>query len=150
MPRAGIPRETEGAPAPSRLVQPAAGRGTETLLVVEDELQVRELTRDILLGQGYQVLTAGDGVEALRVAEAHEGPIHLLVTDVVLPRMSGKELADRLRTARPEVRVLYTSGYTDDAIVHHGVLAAGVHFLSKPFEIESLARKVRELLDAGA
>jgi PAS domain S-box-containing protein len=126
----------------------AAARGTETLLVVEDEPQVRELTCAILRAQGYQVLTARDGVEALQVAEAHEGPIHLLLTDVVMPRLSGKALADQLLLTRPEMRVLFTSGYTDNAIVHHGVLAAGIHFLSKPFEIESLARKVRDVLDA--
>jgi two-component system cell cycle sensor histidine kinase/response regulator CckA len=124
-------------------------QGTETLLLVEDELQVRELTHDILLDHGYRVLTAGDGVEALRVAQAHEGPIHLLLTDVIMPRMSGKELADRLRSGRPEMRVLFTSGYSDDAIAHHGVLDVGVHFLSKPFELEALARKVRDVLDGG-
>jgi GAF domain-containing protein/response regulator RpfG family c-di-GMP phosphodiesterase len=142
-----LPRVAEGAPAPSRPPQPAAERGTETLLLVEDEPLVRELTRDILLGQGYQVLTAGDGVESLRLAEAHQGPIHLLLTDVVLPRMGGKALADQLRSSRPEMRVLFTSGYTDNAIVHHGVLAEGIHFLSKPFELEALARKVRDALD---
>ena len=110
---------------------------------------MRELTRDILLGHGYRVLTAGDGVQALRLAEAHEGPIHLLLTDVVMPRMSGKELADKLRLGRPELRVLFTSGYTDDAVVRHGVLAEGIHFLSKPFETEALARKVREVLEAA-
>ncbi len=145
-----LPRVADGTPVLSRPpLQPAAARGTETLLLVEDEPQVLELTRDILLDQGYQVLTAGDGIEALRVAEAHEGPIHLLMTDVVMPRLGGKVLADQLRSTRPEMRVLFTSGYTDDAIVYHGVLDEGVHFLSKPFEPEALARKVRDVLDGS-
>jgi PAS domain S-box-containing protein len=142
-----LPRVAEDAPPPPRPPQ-ATARGTETLLLVEDEAQVRELTHDILQGQGYQVLAARDGVEALRVAEAHEGPIHLLLTDVVMPRMSGKGLADQLLRTRPEMRVLFTSGYTDNAIVHHGVLAEGIAFLSKPFELEAIARKVRDVLDA--
>jgi two-component system cell cycle sensor histidine kinase/response regulator CckA len=120
---------------------------TSTLLVVEDETEVRELVRDILLAQGYRVLAAQDGMEALQVAQEHEGPIHLLITDVVMPRLSGKALADELRSSRPQMGVLYTSGYTDNAIVHHGVLDEGVHFLSKPFELEALARKVREVLE---
>ncbi len=146
-----LPRVAGGLPAPARPPQqPAAARGAETLLLVEDEPLVRTMTRDILLDLGYRVLTAGDGVEALQVAEAHQGLIHLLLTDVVMPRMNGKELADRLRSSRPEMRVLYTSGYTDNSVAHHGVLAEGTHLLSKPFEVEALARKVREVLDAGA
>jgi PAS domain S-box-containing protein len=125
----------------------AAARGSETLLLVEDEAQVRELTRDILVSQGYRVLTAKDGVDALEVARHCEGPIHLLLTDVVMPRMGGRTLADQLRSSRPEMKVLYTSGYTDDAIVRHGVLAEGAHFLPKPFELETLARKVRAVLE---
>ncbi len=122
---------------------------TSTILVVEDEAEVRKLMRDILLDQGYRVLTARDGLEALQVAEAHEGPIHLLLTDVIMPYMSGRELADRLRPRQPEMRVLYISGYTDDAIVHHGVLDEDTAFLAKPFEVEALARKVREVLDSN-
>ncbi|MBN1658098.1 MAG: PAS domain S-box protein [Anaerolineae bacterium] len=144
-----LPRAVDGQPALARRPQPpAAVRGSETLLLVEDDPLVRAMTRDILLGLGYQVLTAGDGVEALQVAEAHPGLIHLLLTDVVLPGMNGRELADRLRSGRPEMRVLYTSGYADSAIVQHGVLAEGMHFVSKPFELEALARQVREALDA--
>ncbi|MGD2206537.1 MAG: response regulator [Anaerolineae bacterium] len=142
-----LPRVTEGPSIPARLLTEAAARGTETLLLVEDERQVRELTRDILQGQGYQVLTAKDGMEALQVAQSHEAPIHLLLTDVVMPRMSGRALADELRDTRPAMRVLYTSGYTDDTIAHHGVLDEGTHFLSKPFELEALARTVRTALD---
>jgi two-component system cell cycle sensor histidine kinase/response regulator CckA len=147
-----LPRAAEGIRAPSDL--PAAStapsvRGFETLLLVEDESEVRDLVRDILAAWGYRILAARDGVEALEVAQSHEGPIHLLITDVVMPRLSGKALADRLRSSRPELRVLFTSGYTDDTIVHHGVLAEGVHFLSKPFELETLAHKVREVLGSS-
>jgi PAS domain S-box-containing protein len=126
----------------------ASALGSETLLVVEDETQVRELMRDILVAQGYEVLTAQDGVAALQVAQQHEGPIHLLISDVVMPRMSGRALADQLRAMRPEIRVLFTSGYTDDAILRHGVLDKGTDFLAKPFELETLARRVRSVLDA--
>jgi PAS domain S-box-containing protein len=145
-----LPRVLADAGATSTLsathAAPAA-RGSETLLLVEDESGLRDLVRDILSVEGYRVLTAPDGVEALQIAGGHEGPIHILVTDVVMPHMSGKELADRLGSTRPEMRVLFTSGYTDDAIAHHGVLAEGVHFLSKPFEMEALIRKVRDVLD---
>jgi DNA-binding response OmpR family regulator len=122
-------------------------RGSETLLLVEDDTSVREFTHDILIAQGYQVLSAVDGEEALKVAKTHEGPIHLLVTDVVMPRLGGRELADLLQPRRPEMRVLFVSGYTDDDIVRHGVLAEGIQFLSKPFGMEALALKVRAVLD---
>jgi CheY-like chemotaxis protein len=123
-------------------------RGAETIFLVEDEPSVRNLAAISLRGQGYTVLEAQDGIEALRVAEK-EGIncIGLLLTDVVMPRMGGKELADKLKSVRPELRVLFTSGYTDDAIVHHGVLDAGIAFLPKPFTRASLARKVREVLN---
>jgi PAS domain S-box-containing protein len=152
LPRAGMPRVVGGAQTPSDRPTEAAAppaRGSETLLLVEDETGVRELTKDILLAQGYRVLVAQDGVEALQVAQEHEGPIHLLITDMVMPRLGGRELADQLRSSRPKMRVLYTSGYTDNAIVHHGVLDEGVVFLSKPFELEALAHKVRDVLDGG-
>ena len=144
-----LPHVSEGSPAPSRLPtgDVVLASGSETLLLVEDETPVRELTRDILIAQGYRVLSAMDGDGALQVAKAHEGPIHLLVTDVIMPRMSGRALADLLQSSRPEMRVLFVSGYTDDAIVRHGVLAEGIHFLSKPFGMEALARKVRAILD---
>jgi two-component system cell cycle sensor histidine kinase/response regulator CckA len=148
-----MPHLLEGARAPSALPatsEAPSALGPETLLLVEDEPGVRELVRDILLAQGYRVLAAQDGVEALQVARQHQGPIHLLLTDVVMPRMSGRALADQLRSSYPGMRVLYTSGYTDNAIVHHGVLDEGVHFLSKPFEMEALARKVRKVLDGDA
>jgi PAS domain S-box-containing protein len=122
-------------------------RGSETILVVEDEEKVRKLTVRILRGQGYTVLEAPHGDDALLVCEQHEGPIHLLVTDVVMPGMSGGQLADRVERLRPEMKILYVSGYTDNAIVHHGVLEKGVNYIQKPFTIEGLARKVREVLD---
>lgn len=122
-------------------------RGTETILVVEDEAGVRALTRQILQNRGYTVLEAENGVEALAVSGQHAGPIHLLLTDVVMPQMSGRELAVQLTKLRPETRTLYLSGYTDDAIVRHGVLEASMSFLQKPFSSDSLARMVREVLD---
>jgi two-component system, cell cycle sensor histidine kinase and response regulator CckA len=101
-----------------------------------------------LSDEHYRVLAAAGGPEALQLAASHDGLIHLLITDVVMPRMSGTELARRLIARRPELRVLYTSGYTEDAVVHQGVLEPRTAFLQKPFAVEVLLRKVRELLDA--
>jgi PAS domain S-box-containing protein len=123
-------------------------RGTETLLLVEDEDTVRSLGREVLEGSGYHVLEAVDGVDALRVAESWDGPIHMLVTDVVMPRMGGGELAGKLVALRPGVRVLYVSGYTNDSVVRHGVRDRSSAFLQKPFSLDAFARKVREVLDA--
>ncbi len=122
--------------------------GSETILVVEDEALVRDVTRAMLQRRGYQVLVANDGEHALRVAELHFGVIDLLLTDVVMPRANGRRVAERLRMVRPDIRVLYMSGYTEDAIVHHGVLEPGITLLEKPFTELNLARSVRELLDA--
>jgi CheY-like chemotaxis protein len=148
------PRRAGAAPA----ARPATGDGLvtgrgETILLVEDAERVRAVVREILEMSGYAVLEAHHGAEALELSNRHAGPIHLLVTDVVMPQMSGRELAQRLATLRPDLKVLYMSGYTDDAIVRHGVLASGIAFLSKPFTPDALALKVRELLDgvgAGA
>ena len=124
-------------------------RGTETVLLVEDEPSVRHLAQGVLKAQGYDVLTAPNGQDALRVAREHQGPpIALVVTDVVMPRMGGKVMSEWLKISYPDVKVLFTSGYTEDAIAHHGVLDAGVEFLPKPYSPSSLARKVRELLEA--
>src|SRR3989338_3474274 len=121
--------------------------GSETILVVEDEERLRKLVCRVLREKGYTVLEASSGQEALRASAAHKGPIHLLATDVVMPELSGRETADILSLKRPETRVLYMSGYTDEAIVRHGILEEGVQFLPKPFTPEALARKVREVLD---
>jgi PAS domain S-box-containing protein len=120
----------------------------ETILLVEDAQRVRAVVREILDMHGYEVLEARDGAEALRISASHAGPIHLMVTDVVMPEMSGRELAQRLDPLRPDMKVLYMSGYTDDAIVRHGVLGSGMAFLAKPFTPDALAAKVREILDA--
>ena len=122
--------------------------GSETILLVEDEEAVRAIVRKILQNKGYTVLEAHHGHEALRICKDHQGPIHLMVTDVVMPHMSGRELAEHLTSLRPELRVLFMSGYPDNAIVHHGVLGAGTSFLQKPFTLRALECKVRDLLDA--
>lgn len=124
-------------------------RGTETVLVAEDEDAVRRMARVALESHGYTVLTARNGRDAVQAAEAHGGPIHLLLTDVVMPEMGGRELAERLTARIGGLRVLYMSGYTDDAVVRHGILEATNSFLHKPFTPLSLAKKVREVLDAG-
>src|SRR5207302_10222538 len=138
--------------APERLREPAATGtvpvGSETILLVEDQVEVRNVTRRLLAARGYQVLVAGSGDEALRLSQQHTGPLHLLLTDVVMPGRSGGEVARLLTAARPSLKVLYLSGYTDESIVHHGVLDPGVAFLQKPFTAEALARKVREVIDA--
>jgi PAS domain S-box-containing protein len=121
--------------------------GTETILVVEDDRQVRSILRRVLLKAGYRVLLAENGADALVLFAAHEGPIHLVVTDVVMPKMSGKELATRLGEIHPELKVLYMSGFTDDALGHHGVLQPGTPFIPKPFTAEQLKAKVRHVLD---
>ena len=125
----------------------ALPQGTETVLLVEDEPEVRWLVRDMLQRLGYTVMEARHGIEALVLSTQHPEPIHLLVTDVVMPQMSGREIAEQLRSEHPETKVLFMSGYTDDAVVRHGVQTAEMAFLQKPFTSESLARKVREVLD---
>ncbi len=123
-------------------------RGTETILLVEDEEGVRELARDILRDCGYTVLEAPGPEEALALAAGAGAPVHLLLTDVIMTAMNGKALADRLTRARPGLRVLYMSGYTDDALADHGVLEPGIAFIEKPFTAAGLATKVRQVLDA--
>jgi two-component system cell cycle sensor histidine kinase/response regulator CckA len=144
LPEYDAPETTESAAVPN-----ASSRGSETVLLVEDEDVVRGLARQILEQEGYSVLEASRGEEALSLCAAYEQPIQLLLTDVVMPETSGKEVADRLRTLRPEIKVLFMSGYTDEAIVHHGVLDAKVEFIQKPFTPVALARKVREVIDSN-
>ena len=134
---------TASAPAPAL----KAG-GSETVLLVEDEPSVRALAAEVLERHGYRVVTAENGDRALELADARDGPIHLLLTDVVMPHMSGRELAEKLLTSRPDTKVLFMSGYTDDAIVQHGVLEAGTEFLQKPFTRDALTVRVREVLDS--
>jgi len=125
-------------------------RGAETVLLVEDERMVRAYTGHVLRERGYQVLEAADGAEALKLCTEHPGPLHLLLTDVVLPRLSGRELAERTTALRPGLRVLYISGYTGDTVLRHGVIQDDAQFLAKPFTPKALAGKVREVLDSPA
>jgi len=142
-----LPRIAATADRPLDQSPAAAQRGTETVLVVEDDEQVRRLTRKMLEARGFTVLVAPGGAAALELLETHNGPIALLVTDVIMPGMSGRELAERVAVLRPTVKVLYLSGYTDDAVVRHGVLQADIAFLQKPFAADTLTRKVREVLN---
>jgi two-component system, cell cycle sensor histidine kinase and response regulator CckA len=144
LPRVDAPAESLAPPR-----EAATLAGTETILLAEDDEMLRPLSKGLLEKLGYRVLDAENAVQALALASAHVGPIQLLVADVVMPGASGRELARRLAHSRPETRVLYVSGYTDDAIVHHGMLEPGLNFLQKPFTPGALARKVREVLDAG-
>jgi len=121
--------------------------GSETILVVEDDDALKRLIQKILRSNGYSVLEAENGEEALRISNEHEGPIHLMITDVVMPKMGGREIAQRLQPLRSQMKVLYMSGYTDNAIAQHGVLASGLNFIEKPFTTKGFARKVREVLD---
>ena len=120
--------------------------GTETVLVVEDEEGVRSLVRLGLDSVGYNVLDSTDPENALVTCASHEGPIHLLLTDVVMPQMSGPIVAEKVKGLRPDIKVLYMSGYTDDAIVHHGVLSQEMPFIQKPFSPMALRKKIREVL----
>jgi DNA-binding NtrC family response regulator len=125
-------------------------RGSETVLLVEDDDGVRALTRTVLERNGYRVLEARNGGEALLLCERHKEPIQLLVSDVVMPQMSGGQLAERLASLQPAMKVLLMSGYTDDAILHHGSREVDMPFLHKPFSPEALTHKVREVLDEPA
>ena len=135
-----------GTVEPSReLGKPA--HGSETILLVEDEAGIRKMVRQALAGSGYKVLEARHGKHAIQICEQHKGPIHLLVTDVVMPEMSGPEVARCLASSRPDMKVLFLSGYADEAVQRHGLLAPGAAFLPKPFTPDALASKVREVLD---
>jgi PAS domain S-box-containing protein len=142
-----LPRVPDPAPSPGVENHPqGAIGGSETVLLVEDEESVRELVRETLKARGYSVIEASDGIEGMRVSEEYQGKIEILITDVVMPGMSGRELAKRVAAERPNIKVLYLSGYTEDAIIHEGALEPGTAFLQKPFTLQVLARKVREVL----
>jgi CheY-like chemotaxis protein len=130
----------------TRAAEPAS-RGHETILLVEDDPAVLNMTSRLLAGQGYTVLAAGCPAEAIRVAGEHAAEIHLVMTDVVMPEMNGRDLAARLLSLSPNLKCLFTSGYTANVIAHHGVLDEGVQFLQKPFSVQDLAAKIREVLD---
>ncbi len=143
-----LPRVDEDVAVAPETVAAVSRSGGETVLVVEDEEKVRDLAIFALRHYGYDVVEAGDVDDAIRVCQERDTPIHLLLTDVVMPKLNGRELADRLKATLPDLRVVFMSGYTENAIVHHGVLDPGAHFIHKPFTAEQLARKVREVLDA--
>jgi len=145
-----LPRVDEPAePAVARTATAVPRRGTETVLVVEDAASVRMVTRQVLERYGYAVMEAPNGETALGLAAKHHGPIHLLLTDVVMPGLSGRQLAEQLAQLRPDMKVLYASGYADNAIVHHGILESGIAYLQKPYTPETLGRRVREVLDSS-
>jgi len=148
-----LPRIADKAESPVQVVAPkevpAAEPGTETILLVEDEANLRYLAGQFLEKQGYRVVEAADGAAAMQIAVAHEGVIHLLLTDVIMPGMNGRELAQRISEIRPNVKVLYMSGYTENVIGHNGMLDAGVRLLQKPFNLRDLKAKVREVLDSS-
>ena len=143
LPRVEAPVGAEASALPGTTPQ----GGTETILFVEDEASVRSITREILENYGYTVLEAEDGQQALNLAASFDGHIDLLLTDVVMPHMSGKEVAERLRRVRPDIRALYISGYTEDSIVHQGILDKEIDFLAKPFMPVQLAKRIRLALD---
>ena len=145
-PRADV-RE-EPVPAQENLGLPRADRGQETILLVEDEPNLRRLAQQYLEKQGYRILEAEDGAAALQIVAGHQGKIDLLLTDVVMPGMNGRELATQITGQRPEIRVLYMSGYTENAIGHDGLLEAGINLLQKPFSLPALKERVRELIDS--
>jgi len=145
-----LPRVDEPVQPERAAAEPTGSlRGTETVLLVEDEDGVRAVVRQLLERQGYTVLDAADAEAGRALAAGRPGPIHLLVTDVVLRGMSGRDLATRLAAGRPEMRVLYMSGYAADAVVRHGTLEPGLAYIQKPFTPDGLARKVRAILDAN-
>jgi DNA-binding NtrC family response regulator len=126
---------------------PANLQGDETVIVVEDNEAVRKMVVSILERQGYKVISANSGKSCLEKIANYNGKAHLLLTDVVMPDMNGRELYFEIKSLNPEIRVIYASGYTDNVIAHHGVLDEGINFIQKPFSVQGLAVKVREVLD---
>jgi two-component system cell cycle sensor histidine kinase/response regulator CckA len=146
LPRVDQPAEGTGADNRTKSVQ----RGTETILLVEDDPQLLQLSSSVLVHCGYKLLVAGSPEEGIEICKANHRDIRLLVTDVVMPRMNGRQLAEQIQKVSPHVKVLYISGYTSNAIVHYGVLDPGLWFLPKPFTLSALVAKVREVLDSDA
>lgn len=142
-----LPRVMDPADETATVVSVTSPRGKETILLAEDEEGVREIVSGFLESKGYQVLTAEDGVSAEQIAKLHKGEIHLLLTDVVMPRKGGRDLAEDLRQILPHMKVLFISGYTGDFVVRNAILESGAVFLQKPFSMQSLAKKIREVLD---
>jgi CheY-like chemotaxis protein len=132
---------------PKAVGAPHVARGEEVILLVEDEASVRNFLRSVLLRDGYRVIEAEDGKQAIGVAQRHDGTIHLLLTDLMMANMGGKELARRMVELRPGIRVLFMSGYAEEVVLQQGELLDGARFLQKPFSPDILARKVREILD---
>jgi CheY-like chemotaxis protein len=145
LPRVDQPAESTGAQNRPNSVQ----RGTETILLVEDDPQLRQLSSSVLAHCGYKMLVASTPEEGIEICRSNHRDIRLLVTDVVMPGMNGRQLAEQIQQVSPNVKVLYISGYTSNAIVHYGVLDPGLSFLPKPFTLSALVAKVREVLDSG-
>ncbi len=144
-----LPRTEERAVRDSAPIGEKNLTGTETVLLVEDEESILALGKSILERRGYVVLAAHSPGEALRIARSHSGPVHILITDVVMPEMNGKDLRDQLTAVKPGFKCIFMSGYTANVIAHHGVLDEGIEFLQKPFSVRTLAEKVREVLDGS-
>ena len=142
-----LPRVDQAAPVEREALQAKPAKGSETILIVEDDEMVRKLVRETLEREGYRLFEAVDAMDATRICRTYPDPIHLMITDVVMPKLSGRELADRVAPMRPEMKVLYMSGYTDNAVLNNGVLDQHMAFLQKPFTPQALARKVREVLE---
>jgi CheY-like chemotaxis protein len=140
--------EEEVVPQEIRKAVASLPRGTETVLLVEDEEGVRELAKEYLESCGYKVLVAQNGQAAIDLVSKHSGPIDLIMTDIVMPGLNGSDLAKKVKFLRPDIRVVYMSGYTDQAIIHHGILSSDVLLLQKPFTMSTLAHKLREALSA--
>jgi signal transduction histidine kinase/CheY-like chemotaxis protein len=148
LPQVEEAESAESLPEPKKPLEIKSPLATETVLLAEDDQGVRRIAREFLKMKGYQVLEAGNAAEAIRIARESPGPIHLLLTDIVMPGLKGEELVERVTTIRPDVKVLYMSAYTEDAIVNLGILAPGTNFIEKPFGPEDLAQKVRKVLEA--
>jgi CheY-like chemotaxis protein len=143
-----LPRNDQPAVLEAERASATSAHGTETILLVEDDEMVRTLVRETLERNGYKILDAAGPIEARRIADQYRNPIHLLITDVVMPKVSGRDLADQLTRKRHDLKVLYMSGYTDNAVLNSGILQKEVAFLQKPFTPASLSDKVREVLES--